>query len=150
MTLYFADTSALAKRYIAEVGSNWIANEFEPKSGNIIIISNLALLEMRSLLARRRAEGTILPVGAIAAQWQLFLHAKNEYLTITIDDGLLNQAHTVVDKYTLRTLDGIQLACAIAAKSVLQASMTFLSADARLLAAAAQEGFSIDNPLNHP
>ena len=81
---------------------------------------------------------------------QFLLHARQEYISLRVNNALLSQAQRLVDKHTLRTLDGIQLASAIAASKTLQLTPIFLSADPKLLAAAASEGFAIDNPLNHP
>ncbi|MEZ4672161.1 MAG: type II toxin-antitoxin system VapC family toxin [Anaerolineae bacterium] len=51
MTTYFVDTSALAKRYFSEAGSTWVQSWIEPAAGNTIVIAELALVEMRSVLA---------------------------------------------------------------------------------------------------
>ena len=59
MSTFFVDSSALAKRYLTEVGSNWVIQWIEPAAGNVVIVSELALAEMQSLLARREREGAI-------------------------------------------------------------------------------------------
>jgi len=53
LSAFFVDTSALAKRYIAEIGSSWIRGIVLPIAGNVVIIADLTLVEMFSLLARR-------------------------------------------------------------------------------------------------
>lgn len=57
MTLFYVDTSALAKRYIIETGSSWVISWIEPSSGNLIVMSKLTFVEMRSVLMRRFREG---------------------------------------------------------------------------------------------
>ncbi len=52
MSAFFTDTSALAKRYIPEIGSAWVASWIEPVEGNLIIISELAFVEQVAVLAR--------------------------------------------------------------------------------------------------
>jgi hypothetical protein len=42
------------------------------------------------------------------------------------------------------------LACALNAQATLQQPVTFVSADVKLLNAAVVEGFTIDNPNQHP
>lgn len=150
MIVYFVDTSALAKRYIPEVGSPWTAAQLTPARGNIIIISKLALVEMHSLLARRRSDGSITSDKVVELHTELLRHWQQEYLLVLVDDDVLNQAQILADKHTIRTLDAIQLACALSARKALQVPMTFLGADPKLLVAASIEGFAIDNPLNHP
>ena len=52
VSAFFADTSALAKRYLVETGTNWV-EQIESPTQNTVIISQLTMVEMRSLLARR-------------------------------------------------------------------------------------------------
>jgi hypothetical protein len=63
---------------------------------------------------------------------------------------ILYSARQLVRKYPLRTLDAIQLACALRSSVVLKRAIVFVSADNNLLAAAVAEGFKIDNPNLHP
>ena len=42
MAVYFLDTSALVKRYIAEVGSNWVLNLCHQEANNTLVISRRA------------------------------------------------------------------------------------------------------------
>lgn len=39
MTCYFLDSSALVKRYVHEVGTNWIRQLIEPAAGHAILVS---------------------------------------------------------------------------------------------------------------
>lgn len=39
MALYFLDTSALVKRYVAESGSAWVMALCDPASGHVVVIS---------------------------------------------------------------------------------------------------------------
>src|SRR2546421_104043 len=54
----FIDTSALAKRYLSEVGSTWVRSVTAPAAGHVVIIAGVTVVEMFSLLARRGREGT--------------------------------------------------------------------------------------------
>ncbi len=59
MSFYFLDTSALIKHYVYEVGSSWLeATVFKP-AGNMLLISRITVVEMRSALARRKREASI-------------------------------------------------------------------------------------------
>lgn len=59
MTIYFVDTSALAKRYLIEVGSAWVGSWIEPSAGNTIVIFRLTPIEFLSVLQRRTREKTL-------------------------------------------------------------------------------------------
>jgi uncharacterized protein len=150
VSTFFVDTSALAKRYLVETGSNWVLSWIEPPANNVIVISELAFVEMRSLLARRVRESVLRVVDANALRNDFLLHANNEYLIVLVETNVLNQAARLVDQYPLRTLDAIQLASAIQAVNVLGQPMLFISGDKNLLAAVASEGFVTDDPNAHP
>lgn len=150
MSTYFVDTSGLAKRYLIETGSSWVLGWIEPTANNVIVIAELAMVEMRSVFARRVREGILSAVDAAALRTDFLAHVGQEYLTVYLDSQILSGASSLVDKYTLRTLDAIQLACAVHASSYLSQSMMFISADNDLLKAAASEGFAVDNPNNYP
>jgi len=150
VSTFFVDTSALAKRYLVETGSNWVLSWIEPPANNVIIISELTFVEMRSLLARRVRERILTLTDANLLRNDFLLHTQNEYLIVLVETNVLNQAARLVDQYTLRTLDAIQLASAIQAVNIVSHPMTFISGDKNLLAAAAAEGFITDNPNAHP
>jgi len=58
MAFFLFDTSALVKRYHVEAGSDKVDEIFED-SDNILIISELALVEVTSALLRKRNRGEI-------------------------------------------------------------------------------------------
>jgi predicted nucleic acid-binding protein len=154
MALYFLDTSALVKRYISETGSPWIRELCESES---IVISALALAEVNSVFARRNREGAI-SVSDRNALLHVFQNHVTQYSLVDVDRIVLNTAGTFIlqapTATALRSLDAIQLASThsfttIGADSG-DVSLTFVSADTRLLAAAQWAGFATDNPENHP
>jgi predicted nucleic acid-binding protein len=150
LTVFFVDTSALAKRYVSEVGSTWVRGWTMPAAGHVIVISDLTTVELIAVLARQVRDGK-LPVANEAILSSTFLlDVEREYLPIALNEPVLSTARLMVRKHGLRTLDGLQLACALRAVAVLGESLTFVCADNNLLAAAATEGFSTDNPLAHP
>lgn len=150
MTTYFVDTSALAKRYLNEIGSPWVISWSVAAAGNVIIISEATVVEIFSAFARRVREGTLPDINANLLRGNFLLHVDAEYLVAKIDSQLLMQARDLVTQYPLRTLDAIQLASAKQALLVLNEPITFVSSDSNLLLGAAAEGFTIDNPNLHP
>jgi predicted nucleic acid-binding protein len=150
LSAFFVDTSAVAKRYISEAGTAWVLSWILPSSRNVIIIAEIASVEIVSLLTRRQNEGTIDTEISTLIQGNFLLHVEEEYLIVPIESAMLVDARELIRKYKLRILDSIQLVSAIRAKALLSEPITFVSADKNLLAAAAAEGFAVDNPNDHP
>lgn len=150
MSQFFIDTSALAKRYIPEIGSIWINSWIVPQANNEIIISPLATVEMISLLTRRQRESSITLLQRVSMQKDFQFHVQEQYLGIDLDDNVLERARDLLLKHPLRTLDALQLACALEAAHLFDIQPTFISADTRLLAAASAEGLPTDDPNTHP
>jgi len=147
---FFVDTSALAKRYIIELGSTWVISWIEPNASNLIAISKLTFVEMRSVLTRRVREQSLTPTQANLLWTDFTAHIVSQYMVVSVDDRVLQRAETLVSRYVLRTLDAIQLASAIEAQLLLSSSFTFVSADNNLLTAASAEGLTTDNSNLHP
>jgi len=69
---------------------------------------------------------------------------------IELDNRVLAMARRLLIRHPLRTLNAIHLAGALEAKRLLSIQPTFISADTRLLTAAAAEGLPTDDPNAHP
>lgn len=150
MSVFFVDTSALAKRYISEKGSNWVKSWIVPAMGHDIIIAHLTLVEMVSILARRQRDGLLTKTIAHTIQTQFMLHAAHQYQVIQMNRHTRQIAQQLLIKYPLRTLDAIQLACTLYTHQLISQSITFVSGDKKLLTIAAQEGFTTEDPNTHP
>jgi hypothetical protein len=136
----YVDTSALAKWYLNEAGSDdfaaWIVEQTEPW------ISSLTTLEMRCLLARRRRAGEISveiedrSFSAFeddVANGHLFLHPVDDD---ALRAGLILIGH--LDPLPLRTLDALHLALARQL-----AAPRLATADARMADAGAALGLEV-------
>jgi uncharacterized protein len=150
LNTYFVDTSALVKRYLNESGSAWVVSWIAVEAGNVIVISELTVVEVFSVLARRVREGSLTPTRGQILRDNFLLHSEKEYLVIAMDSPLLMHARNLVTQYPLRTLDSIQLASVHRAVSTLDEKMVVVSADSNLLIVATAEGFQVDNPNLHP
>ena len=145
----FIDTSALAKRYLMEAGAPWLRSMLHPALGHVVIMSHLTTVELFSLLARRSREGS-LPVSHATLLGDAFLtHAADDYLVVPAGAQVLERARALIRRYPLRTLDAIQLASARHTANVLGETITFISSDRDLLAAAGADGLLTANPLDH-
>jgi len=153
MPAYYFDTSALAKRYVVEVGSTWVQAIVTQQSGQTIYTSVLTQPELISALQRRVREGLLEAPEAERLAQQVMEHMTQSYALTAITPSVITQACTVLHRHPLRAYDALHLACALAVREALApqqlAGLVFVAADATLLAAAAAEGFPIDNPLQH-
>jgi predicted nucleic acid-binding protein len=150
VSVFFADTSALAKRYVQETGSDWTLSWILPSAENVVIIAELAIVEMASLLARHIRDGSLSESNVNTLQANFLLHVNREYLVIPQTNDVIDRARQLVIQHPLRTLDAVQLASTSIAKNLLDMPITFVSGDSRLLAAATAEGFLTDDPHLHP
>ena len=109
MTSFFVDTSALAKRYVVEIGSAWVRSWIDPRAGNVVLISALATVEMLSLLERRKREGTMAAQAVALLESDFQSHVDFQYLVNPVDAAVLDQARQLIRNHQLRTLDAVQL-----------------------------------------
>lgn len=139
--MVYLDTSALAKRYLNEAGSE----EFEAylTAQGVGLISSLTVAEMRCLLARRRREESI-DAGLEARIMAAF---EEDLLTGVLvmkrlQDEDVWEAVRLVDRlreHALRTLDALHLASAQAA-----GAKELATADRAMAAAAEALGMDIE------
>jgi len=92
---------------------------------------------------------------AIAQAIQAFRYDLNmQYQVSELDLALAEAAGELVTQHPLRAYDAVQLASALRVQSNLArteaSTLTFLTADDRLVAIAQAEGLLTDNPNHHP
>jgi len=154
MTTFYVDTSALVKRYIDEVGSNWIRATLGQSPLPSVLVVHLAIVEMTSALVRRQREGVLTPLEYTQMQDAFRTDCLNEYRIVTTIDDIIDEATRLLERYPLRAYDALHLAAAVVANQRLLAggldALTFLSADERLNNAASTEGLAVENPNLHP
>jgi predicted nucleic acid-binding protein len=153
MTTYYVDTSALVKRYIDEVGSDWIRTTLSQSPPPCLIVVNLAIVEMTSALARRRRDGLLTPPEYAQVQDAFRSDCLSEYRIVAAVDSIIDEANRLLERYPLRAYDAVHLAAAVVTNRHLLADglapLAFLSADDRLNDAALAEGIAVDNPNRH-
>ncbi len=151
--IYYLDTSALIKRYVAETGSDWIRTLTNPEAGHLLLISRLSIVESRSALARRRREASISDDDHTFIIGVLADHALTQYHFVELENAVVVLAGDLLDRHPLRAYDAVQLASALVANSALEAAdlagLTFVTADDRLLNLAQAEHLHCDNPNIH-
>lgn len=144
------DTSALAKRYLDEIGYTWVRSWILPRHNHTILISRLTTVEMISLLVRKQYEMALSPIAVLQIRDNFFAHVRRQYNVVEFETRTFVVARRLIFDHQLRTLDAIQLADALLIVRDFGFRLTFVSADTRLLTAAAAEGLPTDNPTAHP
>ena len=147
----FFDSSALVKRYINEVGSNWVTRTANAASGNNIFIAAVTGVELTAAIARRTRGASTTVVDTVFARLQHDLTI--EYFDLAINPAIFQDAKSLARKYFLKGYDAVQLAAAAQFNREQIAlglpKVTLISADDLLIAADA-EGLLIKNPNNYP
>ena len=154
MPAYFFDASAAVKRYIKETGTRWTLHLFRPHSHNPIYVSEIALVEVTSALARRHRNqrSNSDNYGRRAAK-RFQIAFRTKFFKARLELSLIEKAAILAEKHFLRGYDAIQLASALAVETERQAEgmspLIFVSADHELNQAAEAEGLMVDNPNDH-
>ena len=134
----FFDTSSLVKLYdYREVDSATMQQLIDPQG--VIYLSTLTQVEFASVLSRKRNRGDL---NAAAQALPLQFEADTQaYGWVEQTPALRQLAVQLIQKYnSLRALDAIQLASALAVRADIQA---FFTHDQRLREAAAAEGLPV-------
>ncbi len=152
---YFLDTSALVKRYVREIGSDWILSITDPATDNDLAISQITWVEVHSAFARRLRDGSLSAQRFDLIAQKVREDFENEYRVIDVDQTLIETATELVMQHPLRAYDSVQLASALRFQSTTLVSvpntqLIFVSADNRLLDIAQSAGLATDNPNNYP
>src|SRR4029450_10005617 len=92
MPAYYFDTSAMAKRYVVEVGSAWVQAIVTQQSGQTIYTSVLTQPELVSALRRRVREGLLEAPEAEQLAQQVLEHMTQSYALAAITPFVITQA----------------------------------------------------------
>jgi predicted nucleic acid-binding protein len=152
--IYFLDASAVVKRYVREVGSDWVRALTAPDGEQHIILAEVTLAEVAAALAaRERAPGGISRRQRDELLTAFLTDCQRPFHLRAISRAVIDSAVHLTQHHRLRGYDAIQLATALAVNDVLLASqlpgVTFVAADDDLIDAARAEGLAVENPNEH-
>ena len=133
----FLDTSALAKRYVVEQGSDTVLDICE--RADSLIIAVVAVPELISAFCRLQREGRITGRQYAALKQDFFTDIADVLLCDTTPE-VLQHAISMLEQFPLRGMDAIHIGAAQASKADV-----FVSADARQCAACESVGIEIVN-----
>ena len=144
------DSSALVKRYVHEQGSSCVREITASASDHLIHISLLTVAEIASALARRHREGNVSTTERDRLFGPFLVDSARTYLLLRVEEDVIQQAVTLMNRYPLRTADAIQISTAMLLRQTLQEAqfgpVIVASADDRVLQAVTQEGLPAENP----
>lgn len=154
MPTYFLDSSAIAKRYVAEVGSAWVTALTDPSSRNVCWLAAVTRVEVVASLYRRHRIGHLTAVDAQRCT-AAFLHEYvGTFHALAVDATTLDTAIRLIGTYPVRAYDAIQLAAALRLRAEYELAAlpppTFVSSDQALNRAASAEGLLVENPTAYP
>ena len=132
----FLDSSAFAKRYIAEPGSDRVAARCA--EADQALLSVIALPEAMSTLNRLRREGKLSDDGYLALK-QDIVADLGQATIIDLTPSVVARAVVCLERSPLRALDAIHVASAMECSPDL-----FLSADRRQCQAARGMGLKVE------
>ena len=146
MSCYFLESTAFAKLFVREQGTDELISLMEAVEDNRKLISASAPLEVYAAIRRRERLGAISADDAAAALDILRLEAAR-MVQQPLNPAVLESARQLVDRTTMRWPDALQLAAALVAREMFQGTeIIFVSASALLLEAARSEGFHALDP----
>ena len=131
----FFDTSAFAKRFVEEPGSDKVDQICHDASE--IALSIICIPEILSALNRRLREGYIDQDDYVSAKARLTDEIE-DIIILNITPDVVNTSIELLEKHVLRTMDAIHISCAVAWRPDL-----FVSSDRRQVSAAQKSGLSV-------
>lgn len=146
MTVYYLDSSAWVKRYLSEPGSPWVRRLFDRKEP--LACCPLGCTEVAAAIARQQgvqkisADRLRILRRDVLADW-------SEMLQVPLDPAVFQTAAEFAWDLKLRGADALHLAAAHSLQESLApsaVSLTLVSADLELLAAAGRRQISVLNP----
>ena len=150
MSCYFLESTALAKLFVQEPGTDALIRLMEAVEDNRKLIAACAPLEVYAAIRRRERAGEISLQDAAAALEILRLESAR-MVQEPLNPAVLEAARQLLDRTALRWPDALQLGAAIVARDRFQSTeIIFLSASAQLLEAARSEGFRTLDPVQEP
>jgi predicted nucleic acid-binding protein len=131
----FLDTSALAKRYVAEQGSDQVLAVCQ--QADSLVVSVICLPELVSTLCRLVREEKLASAAYRTLKGSMMADLADVDIC-EITQEVLASVVSLLELHPLRAMDGLHVACAHAC-----APDAFVSADHRQLSAARKAGLSV-------
>lgn len=150
MSCYFLESTAFAKLFVLEPGTDALIRLMESVEDNRKLIAASAPLEVYAAIRKRERAGDISSADAAAAFEILRIEAAR-MVQEPLNPAVLEAARQLLDRSKLRWTDALQLGAALVARDMFRGTeIIFVSASAQLLEAARTEGFQALDPESDP
>ncbi len=148
--IYF-DASTLIKRYSQESGTSLLNEAFHRVPLNRMTCSTLGILEIISILVRKRNDGRL--NQALFEQAMIEFRAEvidhQDFAATSVNDALLLSALDLIAKHNVNATDAVILRSALDLKNTLQTEgdeLMLWTSDRRLVRAGRLEGMTVFDP----
>ena len=146
MSCYFLESTAFAKLFVQEQGTDALIRLMESVEDNRKLISASAPLEVYAAIRRRERAGGISADDAASALEILRMEAAR-MVQEPLNPAVLESARQLLDRTGLRWPDALQLGAAMVARDMFKGTeIIFVSASPHLLEAAKTEGLNTLDP----
>ena len=146
MALLYLDTSALAKLYVSELGSERMLELASAAEGHRFSVCAIAQVELHSAVRRRQRAGDMTDDAANQILARFEYHLNSRFLRQEVNEQVIELASELISRNVLRAYDAIQLAACLTLKSESHETPIFVCADRNLMRAAQSEGLATLNP----
>jgi predicted nucleic acid-binding protein len=148
--IYF-DASALIKRFSQETGTQLVNEAFHHLSPRQMTCSLLGVLEIVSILVRKRNDGRLDKIlfEQAMTEFKAEVIDHEEFLATSVDDVIILSSLALIAKHNLNSTDAIILRSALNLSQILQSqgdALSLWTSDRRLIRAAQNEGLSVFDP----
>ena len=135
--ILYVDTSALVKLYVDETGAPLVRQGVQ--GADAVATSEIAYVEIRAALARRRRDGA-LRAGDHRRLLRRLHTDWPQFLLIALGSSLIRDAGAIAEQYRLRAYDAVHLASGLVVQQQMAEPVTFACWDRVLAAAATRAG----------
>ena len=152
MHYFYFDASALAKRYIEEVGSDKIDFLFENVPLWRLLCLTVGAAEVFWICIRKRNDGRINVNQFTQSTGHLeheIINNQSDFRTISVPDSLVWNSMNLIETHSINSVDALVLRSALDIATELRRAgdrLVLVASDQRLLRAARAEGLQIFNP----
>ncbi len=150
MSCYFLESTAFAKLFVQEPGTDALIRLMESVEDNRKLIAACAPLEVYAAIRRRERAGDINPADAAAVLEILRIEAAR-MVQEPLNPAVLESARQLLDRTKLRWTDALQLGAALVAREMFRGTeIIFVSVSPQLQESARAEGFQVLDPEKDP
>lgn len=147
MTCYFLESTAFAKLFVREPGTDALIRLMEQVEDNSKLIAASAPLEVYAAIRRKERSGNLSAQDAAVAL-DILRAESARIVQEPLNPAVLEAARQLLDRSSLRWPDALQLGAALAARDMFQGTeIVFVSSSQLLLEAARTEGLKTFDPV---